>query len=175
MRGSSPFEKEEMLNTVKFIDDLHYDRVLDVGCGEGHLSERLFPISREILGMDISGKAVERANQRLKSENVSFMTADILTLELNQKFNLIVCSEMLVYLNLSQIRKVALKLANWLEPGGRLLLVNLFAKSESKNGLELKKIGAGTIHPLFLEMEELKLVRTKTYPQYAMLLLEKNI
>ncbi len=173
MYSSSPFEKEKILKVVKFVDDMEYEKVLDVGCGEGHLLEKLCPISNEMVGVDISEKAIKRAKGRLQRKKAHFQTADILTLELNQKFNLIVCSEVLVYLNLTQIQKVALKLVNWLEPGGRLLLVNVFAKSEARNGLELKRIGAGAIHPLFTEMGMLKTVRAKTYPQYAMLLLQK--
>ena len=173
MYSSSAYERKKAEDTIGFINDTHYERVLDIGCGEGYLSERLCPISGEILAIDISKMAIERARRRAKHKNINFSAADILALELRQRFNLIVCSEVLVYLNPRQIQEVAVRLVNWLEPEGRLLLVNVFAKGEAEGGLELKGIGAGTIHPLFLKIKSLKSVRAKVEPQYAMLLLQK--
>lgn len=51
--------------------------VLDLACGEGHLSRRLAKLKQRVIGVDISEKLLERARQQLPSiPNVSFIQDD---------------------------------------------------------------------------------------------------
>ena len=61
----------------RIIPFIEHDRtVLDIGCGTGGFALRLAPVSKHITGIDISGKQISQANQRLKKsghDNVRFI------------------------------------------------------------------------------------------------------
>lgn len=52
----------------------HYRRVLDIGCGQGFVTRKL--PGDEVLGMDVSATAIERA-QRLESGRLKFMQCSL--------------------------------------------------------------------------------------------------
>ncbi len=160
---------------LAFLEGGRYRRILSVGCGEGYQSGALASMGESLLGIDISGKAVKRARE-IHRDNpaISFKRADVLTFKAEESFDLIACCDVLYYMSLPQARNTAWRLAGMLAPGGHLLAVNIFGASESEGGLELKKVGAGTIHPLLREIPGLREVRVKTFPGYEMLLLEKE-
>ena len=101
------------------------------------------------------------------------MVADVLAFRSPLRFDLITCSETLYYLNVAQVEQAVRILSEHLVPGGRFLSVNIFASTESAEGLELKQTGAGTIHPLLRKARGLRVVRTETYPEYEMLLFQR--
>jgi 2-polyprenyl-3-methyl-5-hydroxy-6-metoxy-1,4-benzoquinol methylase len=51
--------------------------VLELGCGEGHLTQAIFCKARSVMAVDISGVAIARAKS-LNLRNASFETADLL-------------------------------------------------------------------------------------------------
>jgi SAM-dependent methyltransferase len=53
---------------VEIATRLHGD-VLDVGCGDGLLAQRLAPLSRSVTGIDPDSAAVQRATDRLASHD----------------------------------------------------------------------------------------------------------
>ncbi len=105
---------------------------------------------------------------------VSFERADVLSFRSKENFDLITCSEVFYYLNREQIKTAAGNLAGMLNPGGRMLAVDIFAASEKEGGLALKKTGAGSVHPLLERVEGLKVERIKTFDEYEMVLFEKS-
>ncbi len=72
--------------------------VLEIGCGEGLLKERLCPSNYEyFLGIDISSEPVERA--KLKEDAKSFFAcADATKFVPDRKFDLIIFNECLLYI-----------------------------------------------------------------------------
>lgn len=74
--------------------------VLDVGCGNGVISRSLGELGYNVLGIDVSDKAIEKANMLNKFPNVSFkvMSAEQLVAE-GTKYNAVICSEVLEHLN----------------------------------------------------------------------------
>lgn len=71
-------------------------RVLDVGCGDGTVTRSRFA-SRDFLvsAIDLSKDAVDRAKASNNSDNITFLHGDIQSLELDQPFDLIWCSQFL--------------------------------------------------------------------------------
>ncbi|MDP1581366.1 MAG: class I SAM-dependent methyltransferase [Candidatus Didemnitutus sp.] len=68
-------------------------RVLEIGCGEALLQQRLRPEDyREWLGVDISEVAIQRA-QAFAGPNVRYLAADMETLDPDGKFDAIVFTE----------------------------------------------------------------------------------
>ena len=168
-------ERLKRQRVTAFLGDRPYQDILEVGCGEGHMTLELVPLGRTLLGIDISGRAIRRARDRFRQQpGVTFMVADVLAFRSPLRFDLITCSETLYYLNLAQIEQAVRILSEHLVPGGRFLSVNIFASTESAEGLELKQTGAGTIHPLLRKAHGLRVVRTETYAEYEMLLLQKG-
>jgi 2-polyprenyl-3-methyl-5-hydroxy-6-metoxy-1,4-benzoquinol methylase len=76
----------------------HYGAVLDVGCGEGVLFDwmRSFSYSRYV-GIDISQAAIDHALKK-KTENSIFIKTAIQDYKPEEKFDAIVFSEVLYYL-----------------------------------------------------------------------------
>ncbi len=74
--------------------------ILDVGCGNGLISHHLGALGFKIHGIDISQKAIDRANSLNKSTNVSFFckSAEDLKAE-GQLYDAIICSEVLEHLD----------------------------------------------------------------------------
>lgn len=101
-------------------------KVLDIGCGNGSLSFFAASHHCKVLGIDVSNKAISGCrlnaqklgfNERLKFEVNNF---DNPQLEINTKFDLVICSEVLEHLkNDTQALK---RIYDLLKPGGKLFL-----------------------------------------------------
>ena len=79
----------------------HGARILDVGCGEGLLSQRLCPNAcASYLGIDVSAVAIDRANRQKDAQDSrrDFLAADVETFTTDGKFDVIVFNECLYYL-----------------------------------------------------------------------------
>lgn len=74
--------------------------VLDVGCGNGIISRSLGRKGFNVLGIDVSDKAIEKAKSLNDLPNVRFqlMSAEQLAVS-NEKYHAVVCSEVLEHLN----------------------------------------------------------------------------
>lgn len=91
------------LNIVnKLISDTNNLNILDFGCGVGTIDFYLANKGNNILGTDISPDAIRIANQTAKNlhleNNIRFTTLDILNEYKNDKFDLILCNEVLEHL-----------------------------------------------------------------------------
>ena len=85
--------------TNRLIEE-HFGRVgtlLEVGCGEGHQSEHLIKVCDELVGADISGRAISRARHRVPQ--ATFVVGDIFTSDMlaGRRFDLVVGCEVLYY------------------------------------------------------------------------------
>jgi SAM-dependent methyltransferase len=119
-----------MLNGRRFA------KALEVGCAEGHFTAQLAPLVRSLLAADISQVALERAAVRCADcRNVSFMRLDLVADALPGTFDLIVCSEVLYYLDGLDVLELAVrKLAGALEPGGHLLTAHASVRTDEGDG-----------------------------------------
>lgn len=74
--------------------------VLEVGCGEGHVTELILKtgVSR-VLATDISVSLIEENIGRSSDPRVQFEVADLMTLTVDESFDLVVCCEVLEHLN----------------------------------------------------------------------------
>ena len=122
-RYTNPYEQKKHEQILSLIPKEGIGRAIDLGCAEGHFTARLANRVPSVVAADISQVALDRAARRLKGlENVRFVRLDFASEPLPGRFDLIVCSEVLYYLEgREQLQAVARKLANALEPGGYLL------------------------------------------------------
>ncbi|MCX5677986.1 MAG: class I SAM-dependent methyltransferase [Candidatus Omnitrophica bacterium] len=67
------------------------DRVLDVGCAEGHLSGIVAVKARSVVGVDIDKNYIENIDKDVRGlKNVEFITGDVLDLEFEEPFDVAV-------------------------------------------------------------------------------------
>ncbi len=109
-----------------------FRRGLDIGCGTGLLTERLAARSDEVLGIDISTVAVERARERVAGlPGMRFAQGDLLALgpRYDHGFDLVVVADAIYYLAGAELtddglKALAVRLARLLTPDGILMLAN---------------------------------------------------
>jgi Methylase involved in ubiquinone/menaquinone biosynthesis len=107
-------------------------RVLDVGCGDGLLLQRIAPYANELVGIDPDEQALEMARRRLAaSANVRLIHGDFLEMPVpapEHRFDTITCVAVLHHM---ELRSALAKMRRCLAPGGRLLIVGLAANKSA--------------------------------------------
>ena len=95
----------------------HVGAILEIGCGEGHQSQELLKVCDDLVGVDVSARAVERAKTRCPG--ATFVAGDIFTSDFLQgrRFDLVVACEVLYY-----IQDVAAALSRFQELGDAALV-----------------------------------------------------
>lgn len=115
-------------------------RVLDIGCGDGLLLQRLAPVAREVVGIDPDEQAVSRAEKRLReTANASVVHGDFLAMPIPtgaERFDTLTCVAVLHHMPL---KEALMQMRELLAPGGKLLVVGLAA---DKSLLDLAISGA---------------------------------
>ncbi|MBI4056947.1 MAG: methyltransferase domain-containing protein [Elusimicrobia bacterium] len=147
--GTLEFERRRYDLMLRFIGDRHYLNALEVGCAEGHFTEKLFTFCQNITTMDVSETAIERARKKFENNShIQIIQANIRDWfpKPISSFNLIVLSEVLYYLGerndiirftgIAQetcLRPVSSKLVNLLSKNGRILLAHSHASGERRS------------------------------------------
>jgi SAM-dependent methyltransferase len=94
--------------------------VLELGCGEGHLTEAVFGSARSVVGIDISDVAIARA-QSLELPNARFENADLLQISY-KGYEVIAAIECIHYLSHPEQGAFLEKVAR--EHAGKMLLLS---------------------------------------------------
>lgn len=121
--ATSPYEQRKYADIVATLGDRRFARGLEIGCSEGVFTEMLAPFCDELVAVDISDIAVERARARLAGRAGVRVERRTLPLDFPEGgFDLIVCSDVL-YLWSSEVLDIGLRtILSALRPGGLLLL-----------------------------------------------------
>ena len=83
----------------KIAGDIQPASILEVGCGEGHVTELLLAsTSASITATDLSRQLVDELRATLVDDRVSFAVADMMTLELDSPVDMVACCEVLEHL-----------------------------------------------------------------------------
>jgi SAM-dependent methyltransferase len=94
--------------------------VLELGCGEGHLTQAIFRKARSVVGIDISDVAIARAKS-LNLPNARFESADFLRISF-EDYDIIAAIECIYYLSLQEQGAFLAKVAQ--EHSGKMLLLS---------------------------------------------------
>jgi ubiquinone/menaquinone biosynthesis C-methylase UbiE len=120
--------------TIEALANLHFNSILEIGCGTGKNTSFLAQIGESVHAMDFSHGMLEKAKEKVQAENVRFSTMDITqtwNFE-NQEFDLIVCNLVLEHIeDLSVVFSEAVRV---LKDKGRFLINELhpFKQYEGK-------------------------------------------
>lgn len=122
---SSPYELDKYARTLATIPRPSVDRALELGCSNGAFTVRLAPRCRQLLAVDFSGEAVRLARQRTASAgNVRVDQHDIRNCLPDGSFDLIICSEILYYVERADVKRLCEALPAALRTGGSLIAVH---------------------------------------------------
>jgi ubiquinone/menaquinone biosynthesis C-methylase UbiE len=127
--------------------------LLDVACGTGnHIP--FFKKEYDVTGIDKSAEMIKIAKSKI--EDVDFIISDMLTLNLNKKFDVILClASSISYLeNYTNLKKVIKRLSGHLNSGGVLII----EPWQTKNGDDI----SGKPYLLTYDSEDLKIARVGT-------------
>lgn len=122
---ASDYERERFDWTLAALGDRRFGRALEVGCSIGVFTERLAAHCEELLAVDISQEAVDRARERLA--DLPNVTIDRRTLPEDMPpgaFDLVVCADVLVYWTAEELRSALGPLEAAVGEGGVLLAVS---------------------------------------------------
>ncbi|HLO76068.1 MAG TPA: class I SAM-dependent methyltransferase [Magnetospirillum sp.] len=104
------------------------DRVLEVGCGNGYVTDRLRRLVRHVDAFDYAENMVERARRLYGESNNRFFHDNVLApRQWAGPYDAILCVRVLINLrDLGEQRQAIRNLAAALRPGGRLILAEGF-------------------------------------------------
>ncbi|WP_436798643.1 SAM-dependent methyltransferase, partial [Mesorhizobium escarrei] len=124
----SPYEQEKYERQLEILPAGRIGRALELACAEGHFTRQLAPRVDHLTATDISAVAVERARARCRDRpNVEFGVLDFCADTLPGEMDLIVCSEVLYFLDdLAELRRFAKKIVEALAPGGSFINAHAF-------------------------------------------------
>ena len=101
---------------VELLGDVNQQRVLDVGCGDGALTERLVTAGAEVVGVDSSAEMVAAARAR----GLDARVMSVLDLPFDAEFDAVFSNAALHWVHDAD-RAIA-RMAAALKPGGRLVV-----------------------------------------------------
>lgn len=144
------YEKRKRALTLAALPDARYGRVLEVGCGIGVLTAQLAEHADDLLAIDVSAAAVERARERVPGARVE--VADVASRVPTGPFDLVVLSEVGYYLDRPTLARVLRELRAQLAPGGTLLACHW------RHPVEAYPLGGDDVHRLLRRTTDLTLL-----------------
>jgi SAM-dependent methyltransferase len=127
----SEFEQRRFERQLTLLEGRRYPRALEIGCGGGSFTRLLAPLCTELVAIDVSERAIERA--RAASDpggDVQYRVANVMELDLEREgaWDLVVLTETAYYLGwlypMFDLGWLAHSLHRATRPGGRLFLGN---------------------------------------------------
>jgi predicted TPR repeat methyltransferase len=134
---SSAYERDRCVQLLKMLEGRRYARVLEIGCGAGYLTRLLAPHADQLVALDISQTAIERARGLSAGQTgVDFRVANIMDYkpQVEGPWDLIVFSDTMCYLGwlypFFDVAYLAVQLFDATRSGGRLMLANSMGEND---------------------------------------------
>lgn len=105
------------VDLVELLSPQRGERVLDLGCGTGHLANAIAASGAEVMGIDTASAMIEQA--RRYYPNLHFEVADATNLQFVAEFDAVFSNAVLHWI--SEAEKVVTGIWQALKPGGRLI------------------------------------------------------
>ena len=130
----SPYEQEKYRLQLSLLPEGRIGRALELACAEGRFSAMLAERVSHLTATDIAQPAVERARTRCREHrNIDFAVLDLSRDPLPKEMDLIVCSEVLYYLDdVAELERVAGSMAGALAPGGTIITAHAYVISDDR-------------------------------------------
>jgi SAM-dependent methyltransferase len=135
---ASDFDQRRYARQLALLGGRRYSRALEIGCGGGSFTRRLAPLCTELVAIDVSEHAIERAQAAGDAApGVEFRVANVMDLDLEREgtWDLVVLTETAYYLGwlypMYDLGWLAHSLHEATRSSGRLLLVNTISAERS--------------------------------------------
>lgn len=123
--ATSEYERQKYAHSLSALDGCQFDRALEIGCSIGVFTAQLATICAELVAIDVSSGALERAQRRLHGRpGVSFARMAFPEAMPAGPWGLVVCSEVLYYLDATAFELALKRLRIALENGAMVLAVH---------------------------------------------------
>jgi protein-L-isoaspartate O-methyltransferase len=166
-QGDSSSERRKQL-TLQALPKRRYGRMLEIGCAEGWMTQSLAEIADELVCVDISAVALERARRQCEHlPHVSFRRMDLVEATPSGSFDAIVCCGVLVLLPRDVQRRIRDDLVSALHPGGHLLIEN---QTDAHPGA----LAGAFVAALFRESPELGVVHDQRVDDYGITVFQRK-
>lgn len=109
---------------ISLTNQKKYDRILDLGCGNGWMSHQLSKINTEVVGLDINYFELQQAKRVFSNDKLSFVYGDVFDDLQIGTFDLVVISATLQYFQDPQ--KLIKRLFDYLNPEGDIIVMDTF-------------------------------------------------
>lgn len=179
-RNTSLYQQTKHEQILGLIPQIGINRALELGCAEGHFTAQLASRVRSLVAADISKIALDRAaGHCVGVQNIRFVRLDLTKDPLPGSYQLIVCSEVLYYVNGREaLEALALKLTEALSPNGYLVAAhsNVLVDEPDQPGFNWDlPFGAKTIGKILAGTFSLRLVKEVRTPLYRIQLFRRII
>jgi SAM-dependent methyltransferase len=122
---SEPYEQQKYARLLEALGDRRFSRASEVGCSEGAFTEMLSPSCDELVAVDISETALERARARLAARVAVRFERRTLPFDCPEgPFDLVVCADILYFWPRAVLEMGLSRLRERLAPGAVLLLLH---------------------------------------------------
>ena len=122
--ADKPYEHHKADTLVEVVARRRHKNAIDIGCGPGILTQRFAAHCDHILGIDFSSRAISLAKERCRDDkHVSFAVGDIRNLKLSTKYDLLICAEILYYMDPHDLDNTLDKIAELAAPDAWLLVL----------------------------------------------------
>jgi len=148
----TPWGETHLRVTSRFLDvasnGARFRRVLEVGCGEGRITEILADRCDSILAVDISAAALERARQRCSSwSNIQIASWDLRVDAPPGVFDLVLVMGVLECFHSPLVLRAARsRIVEMLAPGGHLLVTSTKQNDVTENAWWGRLLPRGSRH-----------------------------
>lgn len=144
--------------------------VLEAGCGSGFGTYRLADYAKNIIGIDVDEFSLNKAKEKFKKPNLSFILGDITSLGLSRKFDVIISLQVIEHIEEDLF--FVEKLQSMLETNGLLILStpNRLTSSFNENPYHVREYSFKELQQLlkrnFKSVKMLGLHGNKTIRKY---------
>lgn len=120
--ATSDYERDKYAASMTALPPRWFAAGLEVGCSIGVLTRQLAPLCSRLLSLDVAEGALAQA--RARCPNVRFERRVVPDEWPPGRFDLMVFSEVLYYLDATALQATAVRAMSAIEPGGTMLLVH---------------------------------------------------
>lgn len=122
---TSEYEAEKYDATLAALPRPRYGSALEIGCSIGVLTRRLAERCDRLLALDVAEAALARARERCRAlPHVTLARAQVPGEWPDGRFDLVLLSEVVYYLDAEDVGRLARRLCGSLLPGGDVVLVH---------------------------------------------------
>ena len=151
---TSDYERAKYDRTLAAMPRGGLNRVLEIGCANGVLTERLAAYGDRLIAIDVVDRVLDTTRQRCAGlSNVDVRKASIPGDRIDGPFDLILLSEVAYYWDSADIEKAGTYFREVVERGGHLLLVHWTGETDyPKSGDEAVAELRGAVGDIFTEI-----------------------